>query len=245
MRKLGGTMKLYSKLSALGAVLVLSTAFASADTIAIVSNNQTFYTGYNSNPNNSTPTNNAPTNAWNLNNVTPTWTHEGPNSNWISWDPNSGPSGGQTAGSCTALPCTTFDANGTYTYVFHFTTNGSNGGYYSGLIGVMADDTTNVILNGTDLLVGEGSVPPDTHCAQGLPNCMTPDFFSLNSGLAGFNSNGMNTLTFVVQQTGSNYQGLDFFGSITSTPEPNTLLLLGTGLLGSAGALFRRMRAAA
>ena len=239
-------MKLYSKLSALGAVLVLSTAFASADTIAIVSNGQVQYTGYNSNPANTTPTSTGSVFTFNLVNVTPTWTHEGLNSNWISWDPNSGPSGGQTAGSCLPPgPCSVFDANGTYTYVFHFTTNGSNGGYYSGIIGVMADDTTNVILNGTNVLLGEGVIGADNHCSIGEPNCMTPDFFSLNSGLAGFNSNGMNTLTFVVQQTGSNYQGLDFFGSITSTPEPNTLLLLGTGLLGSAGALFRRMRAAA
>ena len=51
-------MKICSKLSALGAVLVLSTAFASADTIAIVSNFQTQFTGYNANPANTTPTNN-------------------------------------------------------------------------------------------------------------------------------------------------------------------------------------------
>jgi hypothetical protein len=225
-------MKLYSKLSALGAVLVLTTAFASADTVVIVSNFQTQYTGYNPNPMNSTPTNGPSSFTHNIDAGT-VWTHELPNSNWISWDPNSGPTGGETSG--------TFDPNGTYTYVFTFTTNGFAN--YSGVIGVMADDTTNVILNGTNVLVPEGLIGGDGHCADGQPNCITPYFFNLGTADAGFNNNGVNTLTFVVQQTGSNYQGLDFAGSITGvTPEPNTLFLLGTGLLGSAGALFRKMR---
>jgi len=234
-------MKTFAKLSALGAVLVMSAAFASADTVNIVSNfATTSYTGYNPVVSN-TPTNGPVAATYNLNNVTPSWTHEGHNSSWVSWDPNSGPSGTETAGSCTALPCSTFDADGTYTYVSTFTTNTSDGGQWGGSIGVMADDTTDVYLNGVEI-VPEGVIGGDGHCADGTPNCMTPVFVSLNSGMPSFNSDGLNTLTFVVEQTGTIYQGLDFFGSITSTPEPNTLVLLGTGLLGSAGALFRKMR---
>jgi hypothetical protein len=83
-------------------------------------------------------------------------------------------------------------------------------------------------------------------CADGAPNCRTGQstnvFFS--SSTAGFNNDGFNLLSFVVDQSGSHNQGLDFVGSVASTPEPNTLLLLGTGLIGSAGALFRKMRKA-
>ena len=55
---------------------------------------------------------------------------------------------------------------------------------------------------------------------------------------------GFNVLDFVVYQSGSVDQGLDYVATVTETPEPNTLILLGTGLLGTAGALFRKMRTA-
>jgi hypothetical protein len=58
---------------------------------------------------------------------------------------------------------------------------------------------------------------------------------------------GVHTLTFNVQQTKLVYEGLDFYGSIATgspIPEPGTLMLLGTGLIGSAGTLMRRMRKA-
>jgi len=58
---------------------------------------------------------------------------------------------------------------------------------------------------------------------------------------------GIHTLEFDVQQTGLVYEGLDFYGSITSqspVPEPGTLMLLGTGLIGSASTLMRRIRKA-
>ncbi len=149
-------MKLYSKLSALGAVLVLTTAFASAGTIDFVSSTtSTTYTGYLATIS-PTPATNAPTAVYNITppSTNTTWNAAIAGSEWVSWDPNSGPTGGETAGSCTALPCTTYDADGTYTYETSFTTTG---GVYNGSISVQADDTTDILLNGTSILP-EGSI---------------------------------------------------------------------------------------
>lgn len=245
-------MKLYSKLSALGAVLVLTTAFASADTVLFLGSGSgsVGYFGYSATFQNPFPvptnlytvqpvgTNNTPatctTSPCGVSTVSPgtVWAAPFAGTTWVSYDPNSGPTGGET----------TFDANGFYSYATNFTTTG---GTWAGEVTVAADDTVAVFLNGLQIS-NFGVIGGDTMCADGAPNCRTGQsanvFFS--SSTPGFNNNGFNLLQFVVDQSGSYDQGLDYLGSVTQTPEPNTLLLLGTGLIGSAGALFRKMRRA-
>ena len=242
-------MKLYSKLSALGAVLVLSTAFASADTVLPLASGSgsvgywgysatfqqpgTTFAGYVIQSGNNTPAS-CNTRPCGTNTVNPStvWAAPFTNTTWVSYDPNSGPGNSEPV----------FDANGFYAYATNFTTTG---GSWAGEVTVAADDTVAVFLNGVQIS-DFGTIGGDGHCADGNPNCRaggsTDVFFG--SSTPGFNNDGFNLLSFVVDQSGSHNQGLDFIGNVTSTPEPNTLLLLGTGLIGSAGALFRKMRRA-
>jgi hypothetical protein len=232
-------MNLCSKLSALGAVLVLSTAFASADTTHYIvgGSGSTGFFGYSNTfggpfsiqpagTNNSTGTNAtfgiSPGTTW----APPLAAGDGEVSSWVSYDQFSGPTGGETS--------STFDANGYYRYATSF--NYLNPSF--GSLTVAADDTVAIFLNGVQILP-EGVIGGDGHCSDGTPNCSVG-----GSSTVFFNAPaGFNVVDLIVYQSGSLYQGVDWVGTVTETPEPNSLLLLGTGLLGSAGALFRRMRA--
>jgi len=255
-------MKNLLKLSALAAVVGMSATLASAATITLNSSaSETFYAGMttetctlNTGANPNTHCTNS--GAWDTHapvagvlpltggvasqtvagSVFP-WSTALTGSTWVSNNAQNGPNG--TNGSNNIFTHVTIQ-NGLYTYYDNFTTTG---GTYTGSLSVMADDTTAIYLNG-QLLLAAGAVGNDAQCSDVKPTCTSVDTISLGSASAGFNNSGANQLVFVVEQTGFVAEGLDYSGSISNStvPEPSTLLMFGTGLIGSAGALFRRMR---
>jgi hypothetical protein len=156
------------------------------------------------------------------------WANPVGNSSWIGSAPGTGPGG-------------TNPAWGYYQYDTTFT---AAGGVYSGTFFLMADDTVEVLLNGS-VVVPFGGLGSDAECADNEVSCTVVDNIPY-SGITLLS--GTNTLTFIVEQAGilttpgQDPSGMDFVATAASAiaPEPDSLILLGTGLITAAGFYLRR-----
>jgi hypothetical protein len=177
----------------------------------------------------STATTNSSSSSTQVNSPNPAWAGPLAGSSWISFANTGDPS----------VPGFIVVPNGTaMTFTDTFNLVGSITGAN---LDVLADDTTSVWLNGVELASGNlgGSYPT---CSSLPIGCLTStmgvfDFAELQPYLV----DGTNTLSFVVyQEAGSSY-GLDYAGTVTTTPEPGSLLMVGTGLMGIALTAKRKL----
>jgi len=225
-------MKSVLKFLVASAIVFVAVSAAYADSVTVgsygtgqssngVANTSLAYLGYSSTTPITAGLGNGTT--YDLSNVSP-WSNAVPGSSWVSNNPKSTVAGGYV------------EPNGYYTYTSTFT---ATAGYYTGTFATYADDTLELFIDGVQI-VSFADNNPNGPCAQGGggPTCTGSPFMSSFAG----NLGTINTITVVDWQSNGSAAGVDFHGTLAATPEPSSLLLIGSGLAGALGLMRRKLK---
>ena len=112
----------------------------------------------------------------------------------------------------------------------------------TGWLRVMADDSSSVFVNGTLLMPEASSIGnPYATCSNTPIGCL--DSTAVVLDITPLLQAGNNNLLFNVGQRAGSSLGLNYYGEVNQVPEPASMILIGTGLIGIAARARKRYAA--